>query len=337
MLQVSAILLTYNCAKFVREAIRSLLAQDWEEPLEVIVSDDASTDGTYDIVRSEVSAYRGSYVVSLRQQRTNSGSKSAHLNEVLPSVTGDIVVSFDGDDVSERSRLRRIAEAFRSRPGVNAVYSSYSVIDSLGRPFGGGSVPHPPSPVNAAEWFARADAYAAGATLAVRRAVFEAFGPLDPAIHEDVVLPFRASLLGDTVYIDEPLVRFRRHAGSLTADMDQFASLEVYRERLYLGIERARRGAKSRLEDIARAVALMPDRAAELGRLRAIVADSLAQAELTAQLVDPSLARRASALLRLAWSGAYREELLQHTALVLAPERYLRYKRRALRVAAGGA
>jgi glycosyltransferase involved in cell wall biosynthesis len=333
--QVSAILLTYNCARFVREAIRGVFEQDWAEPLQVVVSDDASTDGTYDIACSEASAYHGPYAVTLRQRRTNSGSKSAHLNDVLPSVTGDIIVSFDGDDVSERSRIRRIAEAFR-RPGVHAVYSSYSVIDSFGCPQGGGRVPHPPSPANAAEWFARADAYAAGATLAVRRAVFEAFGPLDPAIHEDVVLPFRASLLGDTVYIDEPLVRFRRHAASLTADLDRFASLDAYRERLYVGIERAQRGAKSRLEDINRAIALMPDRATEFRRLQAVVADSVAKAELTAQLVDPSLARRAGALLRLACSGAYREELLQHVGLALAPGRYLRYKRRAFRVAAEG-
>jgi hypothetical protein len=186
--------------------------------------------------------------------------------------------------------------------------------------------------VNAADWFARADAYASGTTLAVRRAVFDSFGLLDPDIHEDVVLPFRASLLGDVVYIDEPLVQYRRHAGSLTADMDRFASIEAYRERLHVGIARARQGAKSRLQDIATAVDLMPERAGEFQRLRAVVADSLAKAELTAQLVDPSVTRRVSALVRLVWSGAYREEFLQHMGLALAPGRYLRYKRRALGV-----
>jgi glycosyltransferase involved in cell wall biosynthesis len=336
MTQVSAVLLTYNCASFVREAIRSVFGQDWAEPLEVIVSDDASTDGTYDIVCGEASAYRGPYTVTLRRRQTNSGSKSAHLNDVLPSVTGDIIVSFDDDDVSERSRIRRIAETFH-RPGVQAVYSSYSMIDPLGRPWGRGRVPRPPSPAPAAEWFARADANAAGATLAVRRVVFEAFGPLDPGIYEDVVLPFRASLLGDTVYIDETLVRVRRHPGSLTADMDRFASMGVYRDRLYWGIERARKGALSRLEDIAKATELMPSRAAEFGRLRAVVADSLAKAELTAQLVDPSLVRRTSALLRLACSGAYREDFLQHMAVALAPDWYLRYKRRSLAAATAGA
>jgi glycosyltransferase involved in cell wall biosynthesis len=336
MTQVSAVLLTCNCASFVREAIRSVFGQDWAEPLEVIVSDDASTDGTYEIVCDEVSAYRGPYTVKLRQRQTNSGSKSAHLNDVLPGVTGDIIVSFDADDVAERSRIRRIAETFR-RPGVQAVYSSCSMIDALGRPWGRGRVPHPPPGAQVAEWFARADAYASGATLAVRRAVFEAFGPLDPGIYEDVVLPFRASLLGDTVYIDEPLVRFRRHAASLTADMDRFASMDAYRDRLYWGIERARKGAQSRLADIAKATELMPSRAAEFGRLRAVVADSLATAELSAQLVDPSLVRRTSAFLRLARSGAYREDFLQHMALALAPDSYLRYKRRSMAAATAGA
>jgi glycosyltransferase involved in cell wall biosynthesis len=333
--QVTAVLLTCNSASFVREAIHSVFAQDWAEALEVIISDDASTDGTYDIVCGETSAYGGPYAVKLRQRQTNSGSKSAHLNDVLSSVTGDIIVSFDDDDVSERSRIRRIVETFRS-PAVQAVYSSYSMIDSFGRPWGRGRAARAPSPAHAAEWFARADANAAGATLAVRRAVFEAFGPLDPGIYEDVVLPFRASLLGDVVCIDEPLVRVRRHAGSLTADMDRFTSLDAYRDRLYWGIERARKGAQSRLQDIAKATALMPGRAAEFARLRAVVADSLAKAELTAQLVDPSLVRRTGTLLRLACSGAYREDFLQHMALALAPDSYLRYKRRALAAATAG-
>ena len=332
--EVSAVLLTYNCERFAREALRSLLQQDWAEPLEVIVSDDASTDGTFEVVRSELSAYRGSYSVSLRQRRSNSGSKSGHLNDVFAEVTGNIIVSFDGDDVSERHRIRRILEVFRSAPDVQAVYSSYAVIDSLGRPWVRGRVPHPPTGTRASEWFARADAYAAGTTLAVRRNVFDQFGPLDPAIHEDIVLPFRASLLGNTVYIDESLVRARRHAGSLTADMERFSSMDAYRERLFVGIERARRSAKCRLEDLDRARALMPERAPEFRRLEAIVADSVAKAELSAQLVDRSLARRIGALMRLAWSGAYREEFLQHLALALAPRPYLRYKRRAFREAA---
>lgn len=329
---VSAILLTYNCEAFVAEALRSALGQDYDPPMEILVSDDASTDDTVRLVRSELAGYDGPHRVTVQRRSANSGSKSAHLNDIFRSASGEILVSFDGDDISEPSRVRKIAERFRDDPDVQAVYSSFSVIDNLGRSRGAGTVPHPPSRRNTRAWFAQVDAYAAGTTLAVRREVVEKFPPLDPEIHEDIVLPFRASLLGEVEYIPEPLVRARRHAASLTADLEQFASLKDYRGRMRLGIERARRNVRSRLSDLRTAEALMPDRAEELRALERIVHDSLAAAEMTEPLVSPSVVARLSALLRLLRAGAYREDFFQHACLTLIPETFLRYKRRTLGV-----
>lgn len=330
MASVTGVLLCYNCEEFVAAALRSVLSQDFAEPMEILVSDDGSTDGTFDVVRRELSRCAGGSNVKLRQRSTNSGSKSAHLNDVLPLTTGDILVSFDADDISERARVRRIVERFRAEPAVHAVYSSYSVIDRQGAFLRPGRVPHPGRRSSASHWFARADAYAAGATLAIRRAVMDQFGPLEPDVHEDIVLPFRASLLGDVAYIDEPLVKYRLHASSLTADIGRFASVEDYRARMHEGIARASRNAGCRLKDIRRAEALMPARSAEFRALARIVADSEATAALTARLLSPSIGTRIAALMRLTLSGAYRDELLQHAALALAPDTYLRYKRHAL-------
>jgi glycosyltransferase involved in cell wall biosynthesis len=332
MPSVSAILLCYNCEAFIAEAVRSVFAQDYGEPIEILISDDASTDDTFDRVRREVAHYRGPHRVRLNRQSTNSGSKSAHLNDVFPLASGDVLISFDGDDISENSRVRKIVNKFSADPRVQAVYSSFSLIDRFGRARGGVAVPHPPASVNTSAWFARVDAYAAGTTLAIRRAVVEKFARLKPEINEDIVLPFRASLLGEVAFIAEPLVRARRHAASLTADLDQFTSMKAYRARMHLGIERARRNVQSRLADIQAAEAMQPSRTADFTALRSIVHDSLAKAEMTAPLMGPSLAGRLSALFQLVRSAAYQEELVQHTCIALAPETYLRYKRFALGV-----
>jgi glycosyltransferase involved in cell wall biosynthesis len=324
---VSAILLSYDCKTFAAEALRSVLAQDHGEPMEILVSDDASTDGTDEILRAEIGKYRGPHHVRFVRQPTNSGSKSAHLNRVVSLASGEILVSFDCDDVSEPGRVRRIAGVFRRSPVVQAVYSEFLRIDPTGRVMGPGRVPHPPEGTPSRCWFARADAYASGATLAVRRSVFDIFGALDPDIHEDIVLPFRASLLGDVVFISDPLVRARRHAGSFTADMGAFMSLPAYRARMQIGIERARRNVDSRMADIAAAEVLFPGRTREFANLRHIVRESLVSAELSGQLLSPSLPARVAAFFRLTRRGAYREHLLQHMALVLAPRAYLRYKR----------
>lgn len=296
--------------------------------MDLVVSDDASVDGTFGIVQRELERYRGPHRVELRRRRENSGSKTAHLNEVLPQVSGDVIVSFDDDDVSEPSRVTRIVDAFG--PGVQAVYSSYSLIDEDGRPFGRARIPRPGSGDDAKAWFAKVDAYAAGTTLAIRRSVVSTFGAMDPEVHEDIILPFRASLLGEVRFIDEPLVKARRRAGSLTADMDRFESIEKYRASLESGIEQARRNSTSRLTDLRTAGRMMPDRSEELGALREVVFASLGQAERTAKLMSPSLPTRLSTLVELLRAGAYRDELAQHACLALLPGTYLRYKRRVL-------
>jgi glycosyltransferase involved in cell wall biosynthesis len=326
---VSAVLLCYNCEDYIGEALQSALDQDCP-PMQLIVSDDASTDGTVDIVQSILASYRGPHRTEFYQRPINSGSKSAHLNNVFPRATGELIISFDGDDISGPYRVSRIRDAFLKNPDAYAVYSSYSLIDETGRQHGAGNVPHPGKGESASTWFARVDSYAAGTTLAVRREVVDKFGPIDPEINEDIVLPFRASLLGDVVFLNEELVRARRHGTSLTTDLDRFESLTRYRERIELGIERARHHKASRFADIRTATALMPDRSPELLVLESVVLDSIAMAESSARLVSPSLVTRLTSLLLLWKSGAYRDERLRQVFLALAPRLYLRYKRHTL-------
>lgn len=139
---VSAIL-SYNCESFIADALRSVLAQDCE-PMEIIVSDDASSDGTFAVIERVLWEYQGPHHVILRRRDTNSGSKSAHLNHVFPFATGQYLVSFDADDVSEPKRVRTILQAFREDDTVTAVYSGYSLMHQDGRPQGSGKVQHPP-------------------------------------------------------------------------------------------------------------------------------------------------------------------------------------------------
>lgn len=326
---VSAVLLSYNCAEFITEAVRSALNQDFE-PMEVVVSDDASEDGTFATIQREVKSYHGPHRIDLLRRSNNSGSKSAHLNDVFRRTSGEIIVSFDGDDVSEIARVRKIVEVFRRDPTVQAVYSAYSLIDEAGHSLGSGNVPHPATEANTKVWFANVDAYASGATLAVRRPVIENFSPLDPNIHEDVVLPFRASLLGEVRYLDEELVKVRRHPRGLTQRFDVFDSMEEYRSRILWGIGQARKHRDSRLADLRTAMALEPDRVPELEGLQEIVLASMEDAETSAGLVSPSLSTRVRALFELLQKGYYREAFARDACLAFAPSLYLRYKRRTL-------
>jgi GT2 family glycosyltransferase len=324
---VTAILLSYNCEAVIGAALESVLAQDCE-PMEIIVSDDASTDGTWDLIKRTTADYRGPHRVTFRRRETNAGSKSAHLNDVFPLAGGRYLVSFDGDDISEPGRVSAILAAFRADASVSGVFSDYTYMEEGGLAGARRGVHHPPPGTSARRWFARVDAFASGTTLAIRRDVVETFGPLEPDINEDVVLPFRASLLGEVRFIDQPLVRVRRRAESLTAAHDRFASIEHYRAWWQRGIARARRQLESRQADLATAERQALVGPAELAALREIATRSLAEAEASGGLVSPSLLERLRCFARQLRPGADREDLLLGAGLTFAPGLYLRYKRR---------
>ena len=85
---VSVVIGVYNAERYIGEAIDSVLAQDYR-PLELIVVDDGSTDGSGDVVRR----YRD--VVYIRQE--NGGNGSAR-NTGVAAAQGEFLAFLDADD-----------------------------------------------------------------------------------------------------------------------------------------------------------------------------------------------------------------------------------------------
>lgn len=94
----SVIIPSYGQAKYLREAIESALAQSYNKPYEVIVIDDGSIDGSYEIARE--------YVPHIRVIRqTNRGLASAR-NTGIMNAKGDWIVPLDADDIMYPNALR---------------------------------------------------------------------------------------------------------------------------------------------------------------------------------------------------------------------------------------
>jgi cellulose synthase/poly-beta-1,6-N-acetylglucosamine synthase-like glycosyltransferase/peptidoglycan/xylan/chitin deacetylase (PgdA/CDA1 family) len=114
---VSVIVPAYNESAGIEAAIRSLVRSD--HPIEVIVVDDGSTDGTADIV--EAMGIPGVRVIRQR----NSG-KPVALNTGLQAAHFDLVVMVDGDTVFERDTVRMLVQPFAD-PSVGAVSGNAKV------------------------------------------------------------------------------------------------------------------------------------------------------------------------------------------------------------------
>lgn len=119
---VSIIVPAYNESAGIEAAVRSLLASD--HPVEIIVVDDGSTDGTADIVE----ALRLPGVRVIRQQ--NAG-KPAALNTGIAAASHDLLVMVDGDTVFEPDAVRMIVQPFAHRR-VGAVSGNAKVVNRGG-------------------------------------------------------------------------------------------------------------------------------------------------------------------------------------------------------------
>lgn len=102
---VSFIVATYNAALFVRQAIQSALDQRGAT-IEIVVVDDASTDGTDEIV--ETMAQVDPRIVLVR--RGENGGPSAARNEAMARAKGRWLAILDGDDLVLPDRSRRLLD-----------------------------------------------------------------------------------------------------------------------------------------------------------------------------------------------------------------------------------
>ena len=129
---VSVVVLAYNSARFIRDTLESVLAQEYG-PIELIVADDASSDDTVSIVEGWLSAH-GSRFVSARlvRNRVNLGI-SGSCNNALRYLTGAWLKLIAADDVLLPGCIGDHVDNALLHPGTAVFFSRMETMDEQGR------------------------------------------------------------------------------------------------------------------------------------------------------------------------------------------------------------
>lgn len=127
--RVSVIMGTYNCRGTIEAALDSLVAQTFEE-WELIVCDDASTDGTYEYLTSAITSHNITAI--LLRNATNRGLHYS-LNRCLAEADGDYIARMDGDDLCEPHRLELQVKFLDEHPELHVVGTGMRRFDESGR------------------------------------------------------------------------------------------------------------------------------------------------------------------------------------------------------------
>lgn len=227
---VSLVLVTYNQQEYIEAAVIGALSQTYS-PLEIVISDDASTDNTFSIIQGLIERYEGPHEIKIIKNEQNLGI-GEHISTVINNVTGELVVFCAGDDISMDCRVSEILREWISG-GRTALYmySDASMIDKYGEkkgvlrgaPFRYASVLD-----------ALTDNFSVvtGCTEAIHISLFhKPFGALNRNLSlEDRALAFRAMLLGECLYINQTLVEYRVHENNISG-MNIGSSYENWRNK----------------------------------------------------------------------------------------------------------
>jgi hypothetical protein len=119
-LTISVAIATYNRAAMVKSAVEAALTQS-RAPLEVIVSDDASTDDTVSVIANLAQADPR---VKLLRRQTNSGGVR-NWNRAIQATTGDLIAWCSDDDCYRAGHLGASAAYLEQHPKIGMVHSGF--------------------------------------------------------------------------------------------------------------------------------------------------------------------------------------------------------------------
>jgi glycosyltransferase involved in cell wall biosynthesis len=123
---VTVLIDTYNHELFIKDAINSVLSQDFpSSETEIIVVDDGSTDATPEIVRE--------FEPRVRLLRKANGGQASAFNVGIPGARGTIIAFLDGDDWWAPGKLTAVCQVFASEPGVGLVGHGLTEVYADGR------------------------------------------------------------------------------------------------------------------------------------------------------------------------------------------------------------
>ncbi len=203
--RVSVIVPAYNAASYIGDAVDSALRQTHADT-EIVVVDDGSTDGTGDRLRAF-----GNRITVHRQ--TNSGVAAAR-NRGARAATGEWLAFLDADDEWLPEKLDRQLAAVPQ----HMVYSDRFNVGARGElP----AIQSHVTPMHHGDLFLRLlleGNFVTASSVMVRRSLFETVGGFCEGLHgtEDWDLWVRIAASHRIDFVDEPLVRYRFHAGGIS-------------------------------------------------------------------------------------------------------------------------
>ena len=223
-IKVSVLVVTYNHARFIRQALDSVLMQKTAFGFEVLISEDCSTDGTREIVREYERRYPESIRLLLSETNLHSNAVVAR---GIDAARGTYVALLDGDDYwTSPEKLQRQASFLDSHPECSLCFHNARV-QQEGKEGGWNWTPpnHPALATLEDVWMGN---FIATCSTMFRRGLiqpipdwYEGFFPIT-----DWPLHILNAEHGHIGYLDEVMGVYRYHSGGYYSPLSELSKLQ---------------------------------------------------------------------------------------------------------------
>lgn len=220
--KISIVMISYNNKNFIAEAIETVVGQTLQ-PYELVLSDDGSTDGTWEVIETFVDKYPK--IIKAKKNEKNLGIV-ANLMATFARSTGDWVVFCAGDDRFHPTMLEKQWRKLEINPECDFCYTNVRLIDAEGNELKD-TVYHdnnkfPMREGNVNEYVVTREFFSNTTSLfrneLIRRSVFEEVGSYDTSLesYEDFDFKIRLTMVVKCVAITEVLTDYRVHGKSFS-------------------------------------------------------------------------------------------------------------------------
>lgn len=176
---VSVVIPSFNHAAFVGQTIRSVLDQSFQD-FEIVMTDDASTDQTVDVIRSFDDS-------RIKLEVFAHNRRGFTLSNCVRRATGEFVAVLNSDDFFLPGKLERQVTILRQRPDIAAVFGLPRLVDEAGQALGDGyrefTLPFQPETATRRDWLRHFFFHGnclCHPTVLIRRAIYDEIGFYDP-------------------------------------------------------------------------------------------------------------------------------------------------------------
>ena len=217
-MDISVIIPTYNSARYISEAVNSVLEQTFKA-FEVLVIDDGSTD--------ETEAIMSRYSAPVRYIRQQNAGVAAARNRGIEESRGRYVAFLDADDTWFPHKLERQLDALDKNRGCRICYSAFTVVDSTLAPLFINRSDRRDTALK--DLLLRGNIVGSICTVLAERSLFSAVGGFDPTLSQcaDWDMWIRLAVHTDFSYIDESLVTYRHHGEMMSKNASLLESDSV--------------------------------------------------------------------------------------------------------------